>query len=347
MVIDNKALLRLSATGPLKLLRFSSRIHVLPSLCIYLTSACNFDCIMCESRRSNKEIERQHMPFDLFAKLAGECSRLRFKPRIHFSGLGEPLVYSKFDKVISLCQHHKLPWSLTTNGLALGQYAEKLIRYGCRGINLSVHGVGEGHDGIVGTNGAFNRVKEALESMVKITVPEGRRKVRRPPIAVNCVVNNHNVLDLNQIYEELSSWPINSITFQYISFSKEDCSNGADFIIKDETKLAELSLFVREMKRRKPKIPVNFFPHLSDGSIKPYHTDSDFPVRVQCFLPWLSLRIYPDGTTKMCEKEFGNIQEATVVEIMNGKAAQQFRSLVRNQKFIGDVCFRCCHRFYS
>ncbi len=344
MTIDNKSLLRISSAGPFKMLRFSSRMHVLPSLCIYLTSACNYDCFMCESRRSNKDLPRQHMAPELFAKLAGECSRLKFKPRLHFSGLGEPLVYPEFDEVMALCQKHGLPWSITTNGLVLKKHAANLLKYGCRGVNLSVHGVGEAHENIVGTKGAFTVVKDALEHLAGL---KSDKKIRKLPVALNCVVNNHNVLKLREIYDEFSTWPINSITFQYISFSQKECMNGADFTITDDQKLNYLKFFVREIKREKTAVPINFFPQLSDESIVPYHKDPEFPAKVHCFLPWLSLRIYPDGAVKMCEMEFGSAVKDTIVDIMNSEAAQQFRSLVRKRQFNGHICFRCCHRSYS
>jgi sulfatase maturation enzyme AslB (radical SAM superfamily) len=284
------------------------------------------------------------MHLDLFKKLAEECSHFKFKPRLHFSGLGEPLVYKSFVQVMELCQAYDLPWSVTTNGLALRKHIDSFIAHGCKGINLSVHGIGKDHDQIVGTHGAFDIVKESL---VILEARKQDKRAQKPRVAVNCVVNNQNVLNLEKIYNEFKAWPINSVTFQHVSFSKDECLNGADFTITEPHKLDHLKLFIRKMNSESLDVPVHFFPHLKEKMLVPYYTDPDFPAKVQCFLPWLSLRIYPDGAVKMCEKEFGKLQSSPIKELMNNAKALQFRNSVKNGQFNTPVCFRCCHRAYN
>ena len=48
---DIKDLVRFSNSGALNFLRISTRVIALPSLAIYPTSACNYDCLMCDCGR--------------------------------------------------------------------------------------------------------------------------------------------------------------------------------------------------------------------------------------------------------------------------------------------------------
>lgn len=342
MTLDTKSFLRMSTTSPFNILRWSPKMHVLPSLCIYLTSSCNYDCIMCESRRSNKT-PRHHMELDVIERLIKDCSRLRIKPRFHFSGLGEPLVYKNVKRVMELCNQYKIHWSITTNGFALHNHIENLVENNCSGINLSVHGIEDVHNTIVGTANAFKKVQGAVQAL---EIEKRRKGAKKPRVAINCVITNHNVLQLQEIYEEFEEWPVSSMTFQHVSFSKEECIDKVDFSITDEEKLNSLVSFMDSIKQ-KANVPVHFFPAIAKKDIASYYKDPEFPSKIQCALPWLSLRVYPSGKVKMCEIDFGDISSMSITDVMNSDAAVNFRSMVSKGKFNGDICFRCCHRAYS
>lgn len=343
MKFDAKTLLRISTASPFNIFRFSSRMHILPSLCIYLTNFCNYDCIMCDSRRSVKKV-REYIKIETLERLISDCSTFRVKPRLHFSGLGEPLVYPKVNLVMELCKRNKLQWSITTNGLLLEKYAKYLIEYGCKGINLSVHGEEDLHNIIVGTPNAYQTVLTAVNVL---DIEKRKLKSKHPRVAINCVITNENALRLREIYNCLKNWPINSITFQHVSFSKEDFLKKVPFVITEKEKLEYLIDFVDSIKNENKSVPVFFYPSMNIDFIKDYHTNLLFPTKVHCFLPWLSLRVYPNGQVKMCEETFGNIENQSIRQIMNNDHALSFRKSVLQGKFNKKVCFRCCHRLYE
>lgn len=343
MSLDVKSLVRMSTASPFNIFRLSPRMHILPSLCIYLTSACNYDCVMCESRRSLERV-REHMKLEIVERLIRDCGSLKFKPRLHFSGLGEPLVYPHVNTIMELCKRNKLHWSITTNGLLIKRYVKDLVEHGCCGINLSVHGIEEVHDKIVGTPKAFKTVLSAVNALDGEKNKNGKQ---HPRVAINCVVTNNNVMHLQEIYDYLKDWPINSVTFQHVSFSKKDYANNASFRITEPKKLDHLISFVESVKNKKYPVPIHFFPIMDTELIKSYHNDLLFPSKIHCFLPWLSLRIYPDGQVKMCEQPFGNIESQSIREIMNNDSAIRFRKHLRKKSFNSSVCFRCCHRVYA
>lgn len=337
-----KTLLRISTSGVFQALRITPRMLALPSVCIYPTSNCNYDCIMCESRRSNRT-PREQMEFPMMQNLLSECAGLWIKPRIHFSGLGEPLMYRDIDQVMSLCFEKKLFWSVTTNGLTLKQHARQLVENGCHGLNLSVHGTPDEHNRITNTPNAFEKVAEGLLELEKV-----KHELKRdaPLVAVNCVINDENVSVLDKIYETFSKLPIHSITFQHVAFSKEELKSEASFIIRDDHKIKQLSEFIQFINAHDTAIPCRFFPGVKDKNLTNYYKNLNYPENKKCYLPWLSARIYPNGDVKMCEVFFGNLREHRLKELINNEKAIKFRHSVRKNKFDTKMCYRCCHRRY-
>ena len=104
---DMKDFLLLSSSGIFDLLRLTSRAWCLPSIIVYPTNLCNYDCIMCQYGKSKIQ-NKQTMDLSLMSKLIDQAASFLIKPKVHFSGLGEPLVYKEIKSVMQLCSKHKL-----------------------------------------------------------------------------------------------------------------------------------------------------------------------------------------------------------------------------------------------
>jgi cyclic pyranopterin phosphate synthase len=343
MKMDMKRFLRISTSGIFSFLKVSPKLAFLPSVLIYPTSACNYDCIMCESRRSNKT-KREEMDFQIMEKLLNECASMRIKPRIHFSGLGEPLIYRHIDAVMEICKDKRLKWSITTNGLTLKKHARNLIDNHCHALNLSIHGTPSEHNRISGTHNAFERVITGLKELALIKKERG---TELPLVAVNCVISNENVSTLNEIYQTFSQLPINSITFQHVGFSKKDLESKASYLILEDDKIKELTDFINFIESNKTAVTCQFFPNIRQKNLKHYFTNPHFPEKKKCYLPWLSVRVYPNGDVKMCDVLYGNLHSETLKSLINNNRAIRFRNSVRKGRFDTPVCFRCCHRKYN
>ena len=166
MKFDVKSYVRASASGALDFLRYSPRAFVLPSITVYPIDACNYDCVMCPSRMSNSRAYIK-MELSMMEQIAEECASMLIKPRLHFSGLGEPLLYSEIRHAMRICNEKGLKWSMTTNGLLLKKYAQDLVINNCNGINLSIHGDVEEHEKITGVNGSLDVVVRGLQELVE------------------------------------------------------------------------------------------------------------------------------------------------------------------------------------
>jgi Fe-coproporphyrin III synthase len=163
--LDMKFLLRLSVSGISNILRRSAQLFFLPSVTMYLTSACTYNCVMCDCRASNIDINRQEMSLEIIEKIFKDISAFWIKPRIHFSGGGEPMAHSKFSEILDLCAQYKLKWSMTTNGTLLNKYAEKIVDSNCWGLNLSFYGTKKEHHNITGVEGSYDVVLNGLKEL--------------------------------------------------------------------------------------------------------------------------------------------------------------------------------------
>lgn len=339
---DAKDYLLFSSSSIINILKISSRIYILPSVILYPSNACNYNCIMCTNAK-NKVKDREMMDFSLIKKTIDDCSRFLFKPQIHFSGLGEPLIYPRIRDAIKLCSEKGLKWSMTTNGYFLERYADDIILNDCKAINISIHGDSLEHDKISGVKYSFEKV---IKGIKKLNNAKKRLKRSNPLIAINCVFNNENIPQLKKILGVFGSLPINSITFQHIIFLEEDLDKNMGFVIKDQKRLDNLIEFTEFVKKSKFPIKVNVFPKIKKNDISGYYTDKCHEFKNSCIIPWLSVRIHPNGDIKSCFQSFGNIKNNSLKSIINNEKALKFRDMVRKGKFKIPFCFRCCHRHY-
>src|SRR4030065_760875 len=120
---DLKQYLHFSSSKIFNVLKFSNRVYMLPVVFIFPSNRCNYDCLMCLYRKSKiRDIEK--MDFSLMEKIITECSKFLYKPLLHFSGQGEPLIYPEILNAMQLCNEKRMKWSITTNGYFLEKYVE-------------------------------------------------------------------------------------------------------------------------------------------------------------------------------------------------------------------------------
>lgn len=340
---DIKDYLLFSSSNILNFLKLSSRVLVLPSVTIYPTSTCNFKCVMCVH---NAEINQVHktMDFVLLKNLINECAGYFIKPRIHFSGYGEPLVYPRITKIFNLCHKKKLPWSMTTNGYFLEKYAKEIVENNCKAINVSIHGNEQEHEKITGISNSF---KKTISGLKKIDYYKTEMKKSNPLIAINSVITNDNALCLKDTLSIFVKQPVNSITFQHLLFTKKDQKQQVPFLIQDKNKLERIQEFVKLVGSTQFPKKVNTFPKINHFDINDYYLGDNKKFKNGCLLPWLTTRIFPDGQVGLCDNNFwGDLNKETLKMILNKEKVRNFRNQIKHNKYTNPLCFRCCHRQY-
>ena len=343
-----KQYLQYSSYNTLSFLRFSNRVLFLPSLLVYPSNMCNFDCFMCSSGSSKIKI-KEEMEFSLMKRVINECSKFLFKPLLHFSGYGEPLLYSRIKDTIEECNNKKIKWSMTTNAYLLDEFMEDIVVNNCNSMNVSIHGKAVQHDKITGVDGAFEKVYNSIIELDKL---KKRYNKKTPFIAINCVINNFNVSRLKEILELFNNMPINSFTFQHLHFSPDDLNSnqGLNSQNLDKNNLHDLIDFLTYLENETLKIKAYTYPRIQKKDIAGYYCDMNYDFNTSCIYPWLSLEVYPNGDVQLCNQLLGNLNSYSLSSLINNDKALEFRKLVKEGK--KDLlekppdCFRCPHRHY-
>ncbi len=283
------------------------------------------------------------MDLHLIKNIVDQCADMMIKPRLHLSGLGEPLISPDIDKVMALCFQKKIKWSITTNGLALKKYARDLVVNNCRDIHVSLHGTSAEHEKITSTEGSYQRVIKGLEAL---SYEKEKYKKAMPRVVLNCVINNNNVSQLKKILDSYLTLPVNKINFQHLSFTEQEMDEKEDHLMHDKNKFEALFDLVHYIKKKQLAVKVDLSPRIKEDDIIAYYTDKGYPFNDKCVLPWLSVRVLPDGEVQMCNQVLGNLRLESLKSVINSRKAVEFRKKVMKGEFRNPDCLRCCHRQY-
>lgn len=341
---DLKSLLMLTSGNLLSFLKVSSRLFFLPSIVIFPSSMCNYRCSMCVHGMGRGAEPLEIMPFELLEGIISQCAALLIKPRVHFSGYGEPLMYPQILQAMQLCAAKKLTFGMTTNGHLLERHAQDLVQNGCHALNISVHGNAERQAEVTGVT---NALEMQLRGIAAVDEAKRNQKSASPHMALNCVMSRENLSQLREFLHEREDLPISSITFQHLIFTRQEARDQKKFLFSSREETAALQEFMDYAQSRKNRVRVNFFPRLSQGAVEPYYLDPLHSFGASCLLPWITAIVYPSGTVGLCGKTFGNAKDSPLWDIVNGTSMRSFRRAVAKGLFQSEECFRCCHRHYD
>ncbi|MBI4379515.1 MAG: radical SAM protein [Nitrospinae bacterium] len=177
---------------------------------IWLGQTCNLRCQFCYFiNRINSKDHPEHtfMPPEKVKKILKTLVDVYRNNAIDIQG-GEPTIYKGIFDLIQFCNEIGLRPTLITNALVL---AKKEICYkyrdaGIRDFLVSVHGLGEVHDRLVGRNGAHVNQMKALGNLREVGIP----------FRFNCVLSKP-VIDqlpyISRLAVETGSQVVNFLTF--------------------------------------------------------------------------------------------------------------------------------------
>lgn len=293
-----------------------------------VTGACNLKCEMCATRTEHP----RHMAPDLFLKVLREVRRgFPLRPLVHLIG-GEPLLHPRFDLLVREARGLGYAVATTTNGSLLARKAASLLDL--RQITVSVDGPAEVHDRIRGVTGSYEQALEGLRHAA------GLRRGRLPLLAVNCTITPWNVEHLVDTARGLRSVPLDSLTFQHLTFSDSE-SRMAQAI-----DVVHLRGELDALGRLSSAFPINVFPPVATNDVEAYYRDPTFPFGRGCLVPWAALRVYEDGTVAPCQSfVVGTVGEQSVRRLWNGPAMAAIRRRIASGDLFKE-CERCCHRRY-
>ncbi|MBX7256710.1 MAG: radical SAM protein [Candidatus Hydrogenedentes bacterium] len=206
----------LSATAPLErtTIRTLTKRGVL-----WLGQTCNQRCYFCYFLTRVADAHHPEHPFMSLEKAKEICKRLRYfygNTSIDIQG-GEPTIYPDILELIRYCREIGLYPTLITNGLQLAKpgILEQFRDAGIRDFLVSLHGIGEQHDLVVGKKGAYEKITTAIQRMRELGIP----------FRLNCTMSKPVVPLLPEIARRAVEYSARAVN--YIAFNPfEDQDSG-------------------------------------------------------------------------------------------------------------------------
>jgi MoaA/NifB/PqqE/SkfB family radical SAM enzyme len=299
---------------------------------------------MCDIWKDNKNL-KQLTEADVIGLL--NAMKKYGTQQVVMSG-GEALLNPNFFKFCGILQLHDIKITLLSTGLTIGREAKRLVA-SVNDIIVSLDGPPSLHDAIRNIPGAFQKMKEGIETIRSID----------PSFTITgrSVIHRLNYLHWGEIVEAAKE-----INLDRISFLPADVSSHAfnrevlwnekrqHEILLDQSELPKLldvvngliddyrgefeSEFIAESPEKIRKIYAYYAA---------FYGLNAFPFK-KCNAPWVSTVIEADGTVRPCffHEAIGNIRENPLDDILNKKETIAFRKSLdvdTNPTCVKCVCY--------
>lgn len=103
---------------------------------VEITNFCNKNCSFCS--KTNRKLKE--MTLDEFNHVISEVKK--YTEYIYLHVKGEPLLHSKFDEILSICDENNIKVNITSNGSLIRSRSDVLKKHKCiRQMNISIHSI--------------------------------------------------------------------------------------------------------------------------------------------------------------------------------------------------------------
>ncbi len=307
--------------------REAHRINSLPVLVLNVHSRCNCRCVMCDIWKTTEL--RELRPTDLERQL--DSIRSLGVRWVVLTG-GEPLLHSHLDRLVAILRKENIRITLLTTGLLLKRHAS-MVASNFSDVIISLDGPPEIHDRIRRVPNAFASLQEGIAALrahnplieigLRMTVQRANHAHLRAVVeaAKNLSVNWISFLAADLIstaFNRETPWTAHQQSEIGLTYEEtRELEREVELLIRDyEEDIA--SSFIREDGRKLRRLIAHFRAALG---LEP-------PVSPVCNAPWVSAVIETDGSVRPCffHRSVGNLNHGTLMEVVNGDAALQFRS---------------------
>lgn len=297
-------------------------------LMLELGNRCNLHCIICPREYVyGKQMDKGFMSLDKAKAIIDEI--YPYLDSIGLTGLGETFLYPHFEEIVHYIKKKRksIQITISTNANFIG-FTEKIIPLlpYLDSVQFSVDGVGAIYENIR-PNTDFSIIRDNICAVVKA--------VKHTELMINTVITKENYTDLTNVLRFADEVGIHYVNFNRINLASipEKRDEYTNFFTSEAYQEV-----VQQLNALKAE-----YPGLTFGG---YRTDGT-PGFQECIFPWKHQYITWDGFLVPCcakpfpkELQFGNVFEEGVMNVLNGKAIQEFRRLWQ-KNITPDFCKYC------
>ena len=255
---------------------------------------------------------------------------------------GEPLMHPDLFRLCALLRTKNVRITMLSTGLLLERFAAQ-VTADIDDVIVSLDGPPQIHDRIRQISGAFSRLKKSVD----------RVRECRPdfPIASRCTVQRLNHQHIVETAEAANELGLVSISFLAADVTSEAFNRPVPWNSERQSQVAltdeEISVLVREFENLSEQWQGTGFVLESRDKLQRIvnhfranlcQVESQAPL---CNAPWVSAVIEANGEVRPCffHKPVGSLRTHSLMQVLNGFEAQQFRSSLDVQS--NAVCRRC------
>lgn len=310
-----------------------------------ITDKCNLKCSFCNYHTSETDYLKlntfANMDFDLFKRSLDE---IKGYPMVILTG-GEPTLHPRFDEIMDEVYKRHFLVFVVTNGTTL-DHASWIDQADF--ISVSLDGVGKDHDDVRGLPGTFDTVVNGLKRATSMK--------KRPLMFVNSVMATNTYTHIGELVDYLNeNVPIDAMNINQLWFKTEKQVEAHNHLcyfpikntgsIDTDMDIEGLGAALVEIRKKKTKFHINFFPDIAGSEITDYYTTGkNGKKRARCF--WHYCRIKSNGDMYVCDEYvIGNLKNDTLMDIWMSEEYIRLRAALKKEKSF-PICTRCCD-FYK
>ena len=315
----------------------TSIISSLPVLVLYPHARCNCRCVMCDIWKDTSQAE---ITAEDLARHLADIESLDVK-WVVFSG-GEPLMHSDLFRLSGMLRSRNIRVTLLSTGLLLNRYAQQILTR-IDDVIVSLDGPPPIHDQIRRVPGAFAQLERGVHAIHDLN-PAYR-------ISARCTIQRLNYSCPSETVRLAKALGLCSISFLAADLTSEAFNRFRPWEAHRQAQVAltleEVWTLQRELEGVDRDWGTSGF--VAENAEKLRRISDHFrvylglsrPQAPRCNAPWVSAVIEGNGTVRPCffHPPIGSLKSHTLLQVVNGFEAQQFRSSL--DVATNPVCARC------
>jgi MoaA/NifB/PqqE/SkfB family radical SAM enzyme len=290
------------------------------------TFNCNYRCKMC----FQDHYDKREMPWEMVEKLR---DALYFADTLQIIG-GEPLLYSRFEDLVSLAYETSTKVRITTNGSLLNKEMNRfIVENEIFNLRISVDaGTAATYKHIRGGN--FLKLINAVRDISLLKQAAG---ARWPIVEFNVVAQKSNVGELPKLIAMAGALGVYQVNVHYMTCHSEQWLPESLYFHQE---YSDECMHKAALAAKAVGMLINL--------PKPFAAPDDEQTRVvtKCEEPWRVFMVNMDGVCNICcggADSPGNLNEMDFMEMWNGAFMKNLRSTV-NGPDRPDFCRKCFGR---
>ncbi len=267
---------------------------------VEITNKCNLNCSFCS--KTNREL--REMKIEDFSLVIKKIKN--YTDFIYLHVKGEPLLHSKLDSILSICDENNIKVNITTNGTLLSKRFEILNKHSCiRQINISLHSENNIDNYYYDVFSCCKKLSTKMFISYRLWTLENHKLDNKSTKIVEKIVENYNLspIDVDKLKKEKSvKIDINTFVNKDNLFDWPNSSLGLNINAKCYGLDTHIGI-------------------LSDGTVVPCCLDSEG------------------------ELSLGNIIKDEIDDVINCELAKKMIQGFKENKSVCSLCKNCNFRF--